>query len=125
MQIVKKMTKMKPTSKYRNIKIVVNGIKFDSKKEATRYQELLVLQKAGMITNLKLQDRFEIVPKQPGERKVVYVADFTYFTQSGKLIVEDVKSAITRKNTAYIIKRKLMKLLLKNNFGDNAEFREV
>lgn len=122
---MKKMTKMKPTSKYRNIKIVVNGIKFDSKKEATRYQELLVLQKAGMITNLKLQDRFEIVPKQAGERKVVYVADFTYFTQSGKLIVEDVKSAITRKNTAYIIKRKLMKLLLKNNFGDNAEFREV
>lgn len=121
----KKMTKMKPTSKYRNVKIVINGIKFDSKKEATRYQELLVLQKAGMITNLKLQDRFEIVPKQPGERKVVYVADFTYFTQSGKLIVEDVKSAITRKNTAYIIKRKLMKLLLKNNFGDNAEFREV
>ena len=116
---------MKPTSKYRNVKIVINGIKFDSKKEATRYQELLVLQNAGMITNLKLQDRFEIVPKQAGERKVVYVADFTYFTQSGKLIVEDVKSAITRKNTAYIIKRKLMKLLLKNNFGDNAEFREV
>ena len=116
---------MKPTSKYRNVEIVINGIKFDSKKEATRYQELLVLQKAGMITNLKLQDRFEIVPKQPGERKVVYVADFTYFTQSGKLIVEDVKSAITRKNTACIIKRKLMKLLLKNNFGDNAEFREV
>lgn len=122
---MKKMTKMKPTSKYRNVKIVINGIKFDSKKEATRYQELLVLQKAGMITNLKLQDRFEIVPKQPGERKVVYVADFTYFTQNGKLIVEDVKSAITRKNTAYIIKRKLMKLLLKNSFGDNAEFREV
>ena len=35
---------MKPTSKYRNVKIVINGIKFDSKKEATRYQELLVLQ---------------------------------------------------------------------------------
>lgn len=112
-------------SKYKNIKVIVNNIKFDSKKEAGRYLELLDEQNKGNISNLSLQVPFEIVPKQKGERKVCYVADFTYLTKEGKLIVEDVKSFITRKNTAYIIKRKLIKLLLTKTYKGSAEFREV
>ena len=98
----------KPTSKYNNVKTETDGIVFDSKKESMKYQELKMLEKSGIIKNLERQKRFEIVPKTPGERAVFYVADFTY-EQDGKKICMDVKSSITRKNAAYIIKRKLFK----------------
>ena len=116
--------------KYKNKKIVVNGIQFDSKKEAKRYQELKLMEDAGMISRLERQVEFVLIPEQrefnareiytkgpkkgsfkPGkllERKLVYVADFVYM-MNGKVIVEDVKGY--RDGGAYrvfVIKRKLM-----------------
>lgn len=93
--------------KYRNHKTLAFGIEFDSQKEANRYVDLVVLQGAGKIHNLKLQVPFELIPKQDGERAVKYIADFVY-EQDGHTVVEDVKSPATRKDKAYILKRKLM-----------------
>lgn len=95
-------------SKYFNIK--QNG--FDSRKEEARFAELRLLERAGVITDLKRQVPIELLPPQyvDGkcvERAVKYVADFTY-TEKGAPVVEDVKSEITRKNKDYIIKRKLL-----------------
>ena len=94
----------KSRSKYNNEKTVVDNIKFDSKKESSRWQELSILEKSGVIKNLKRQIRFEIVPKTKDERAVFYQADFVYQeVESGKLICEDVKSPATRKDKTYII----------------------
>lgn len=106
--------------KYHNKPVYLGNIRFDSIKEKNRYFELAMLEKSGIIKNLERQKRFEVVPKNEGERAVFYVADFCYTEQSGKLIAEDVKSPITRKNPTYIIKRKLFKYLYKDY-----EFREV
>lgn len=100
-------------TKYGNKKIIANGFKFDSKKEYQRYQQLLLLQKAGKIKELKTQVKFELVKGvrfQNEKRKkpaLTYIADFTYI-KDGELIVEDVKSAITRENGVYRIKKHLM-----------------
>jgi hypothetical protein len=108
-------------SKYHSKKVTVNGITFDSKREANRYCELVLLEKAGQIQNLELQKEFELIPTQrevipepddKGGRKIgkvierpcKYKADFTY-TENGKTVVEDTKGC---KTTEYIIKRKLM-----------------
>ncbi len=91
-------------SKYHAIKTTVNGILFDSKREAHRYYELLLLEKAGEISDLKLQVPYELIPKQKGERACIYKADFVY-RQNGETIIEDVKGVRT---DAYKIKRKLM-----------------
>ncbi len=108
--------------KYGNKKIIVDNIKFDSKKEASRYQELKLLEKAKMIEDLRLQVRLEIVPKQKGERNVVYVADFMYFDKTlNKCIIEDAKGYKTKD---YIIKRKLVKLKYCQD-TNICEFREV
>ena len=89
--------------KYRNVK--TNG--YDSKAEARRAAELELLERQGFIETLKKQVRFNLIPKQKGERAVDYVADFTYFID-GRLVVEDVKGV---KTPVYILKRKLMKFL--------------
>lgn len=100
-----------PQNKYGNRKVVLDGKKFDSKKEARRYAELITLQKSGWISGLECQKRFELIPKQTDsegrciERKCEYIADFTYKTQSGETVVEDTKGFRTPE---YIIKRKLM-----------------
>lgn len=96
-------------SKYRNKKVTFNGIKFDSKKECKRYQELLLLERAGQISDLQRQVRFELIPSQRIDGKVVeravyYVADFVY-EEKGQKVVEDTKGIRT---ADYIIKRKLM-----------------
>lgn len=107
-------------SKYHNHKIVIGGMKFDSKKEAMRWVELNHLQDAGEITNLRRQVKFTLIPAQregetitargiqrPGkviERECFYVADFVY-EQDGKTVVEDVKGM---KTDAYILKRKML-----------------
>ena len=91
-------------SKYKNVKTTVDGIAFDSKKEAARYGELMLLAKAGAIQDPRLQVPFELIPKQAGERAVRYIADFVY-TENGKMIVEDVKGVRT---DVYKIKKKLM-----------------
>lgn len=92
-------------SKYHNIK--QHG--FDSRKEERRFQELLLLQRAGKITGLKRQVPFVLIPTQYEDGKCVercatYRADFTYY-ENGVLVVEDVKGM---KTDAYILKRKLM-----------------
>ena len=100
-------------NKYGNKKTYIDGIRFDSKKEANRYIELKILLLSGKITGLELQKPFTLIPSQyltiNGKRKCIerplkYVADFVYH-QDGKTVVEDVKG---RKTPAYIIKRKLM-----------------
>jgi hypothetical protein len=87
--------------KYRNKK--TNG--FDSAKEARRFAELKIMQKAGEISLLECQVRFQLIPPQDGERGLSYVADFRYTTKAGAVIVEDVKGF---KTDVYLIKRKLM-----------------
>lgn len=94
--------------KYGNKKTTVNGIVFDSQKESKRYQELSMLQKSGLIEDLKIQVRFSICPKSGGnKRERFYIADFVY-VESGKKIIEDVKSEITRKNPVYSLKKALV-----------------
>lgn len=98
--------------KYNNKKTISNGIEFDSKKESSRYIELLMLQKNGDISDLERQIKFEIIPKTKTERASFYVADFVYYDKKTKTaVIEDVKSPITKKNQAYILKRKLVKYL--------------
>ena len=101
-------------SKYRNKKVLVDGVAFDSKKEAKRYRELKLLEDAGIIEKLERQVKFDLLPNQKDpdgkviERKVQYIADFVYL-KNGKVCVEDVKGY--RDGGAYrvfVIKRKLM-----------------
>lgn len=83
---------------------------YDSKREAKRAWELQLLEREGMISDLKYQVEFELVPAQRGddgkviEKSVAYRADFTYL-ENGALVVEDSKGARTKD---YIIKRKLL-----------------
>jgi hypothetical protein len=92
-------------NKYHSKKTVLGGITFDSGMEASRWQELCLLQRVGQIQELQRQVKFELIPKQNGERAVNYKADFTY-TEGGEKIVEDVKGYRTKD---YILKRKLFK----------------
>ena len=107
-------------SKYNNRKMQRDGLTFDSKKEHKRYNELLLLEQAGEIANLRRQVKFVLIPTQrePSqigtrggvkkgkllERECAYIADFVY-TENGKIVVEDTKGLRTKD---YIIKRKLM-----------------
>lgn len=96
-------------SKYNAKKVCVDGITFDSKAEAKRYQELRLLEKGGAISDLQRQVTFILIPAQYKgktcmERACKYIADFVY-VENGNRIVEDVKGAKTQE---YIIKRKLM-----------------
>ena len=110
-------------NKYQAIKTCVNGIEFDSRKEARRYQELLLLQRAGEIQNLELQKKYVLIPalyetyerigkkgqklkdgKKLLEKECSYIADFVY-EENGEEVVEDTKGIKTKD---YIIKRKLM-----------------
>ncbi len=100
---------VRTTSKYKNKKVVVDGITFDSKKEATRYHQLKLFERAGLISDLKLQKEFELIPSQRINGKVVerackYKADFVY-VEDGEMVVEDTKGVRT---ADYVIKRKLM-----------------
>lgn len=95
-------------SKYGNKKIEVDGIVFDSKKEAKRYGELRLLLKAGKIGLLRRQVEYKL--EVNGEKVASYVADYVYFDLStGQEVVEDVKSTETRKLRVYRLKKKLMK----------------
>lgn len=87
----------------------MDGITFDSVKEYRRWCELSLLERAGTIQNLQRQVKFELIPSQRIDEKVVerpctYIADFVY-TENGKMVVEDTKGFRT---TDYIIKRKLL-----------------
>lgn len=96
-------------SKYGSRKVTRDGMTFDSQKEYRRFCELRLLERAGKVTDLQRQVKFELIPSQRIGGKVVeracaYVADFVY-TENGKKVVEDTKGF---KTTDYIIKRKLM-----------------
>lgn len=114
-----------PRNKYGNRKITVDGATFDSKKEAARYRELKLLERAGKISHLELQAKYVLIPAQrapscdtykrgpnkgkpkPGkllEKECSYIADFSYF-RDGRFVVEDTKGVRTE---VYKIKRKLM-----------------
>jgi hypothetical protein len=98
-------------SKYGNRKIEIDGVMFDSIKEGRRYQELKLLQNAGLIFNLELQPFFELQPAfctsdGKKERAITYKADFMYWdVEQRRYIVEDVKGVRTE---VYKIKRKMM-----------------
>lgn len=118
----------------KKIKDPATGYEFDSKAEFIRWCELRILERAGKITDLQRQVKFELIPAQreestevykagpqkglpkPGpvlEKACTYVADFTYY-QDGEYIAEDVKGC--KKGAAYdlfVIKRKLMLLVHK------------
>lgn len=99
-------------NKYRNTKIIIDGIEFDSKKEGYRYKELKLLQRAGLIKDLKLQTKFELQPSFKRNNKTIrsitYKADFDYITKDNRHIVEDVKSPATAKDKTYILKKKML-----------------
>ena len=118
-------------SKYHSKKTVVDGITFDSLKEARRYVVLKEMENAGEISGLRRQVEFLLIPEQREpdtigkrggfhrgkiiERKCMYVADFVYL-KDNELVVEDTKGIRTHD---YVIKRKLM------NYIHGIRIREV
>lgn len=97
-------------NKYKNKKIQIDNIKFDSKKEAERYIELKLLEKAGKISGVKTQYPFILQEKYiraDGKkiREIKYIADFVYYDENNNLIVEDTKGYETE---VFKIKRKLL-----------------
>lgn len=94
--------------KYNAKKIVVDEIKFDSKKEAKRYLELKMLEKAGKIKDLKLQPVFLLQEgfyyRGKAIRQITYRADFEYVDEKGNKVIEDVKGF---KTDVYKLKKKL------------------
>lgn len=113
-------------TKYGSTATTCNGIKFQSKKEARRYRQLLLMEKAGLVKDILLQKQYILIPARfesytiPGKRRplarrrcvekqVAYYADFVYYdTASTTTVVNDTKSDATRKLSTYVIKRKLM-----------------
>lgn len=117
-------------NKYKSIKTSYNGIVFDSKKEAVRYSELLLMERGGIISDLRRQVKYILIPAQyePStevykkgihkgepkrgkllEKECSYIADFVYYDkEKGVEVVEDTKGFRTKE---YVIKRKLMLLV--------------
>lgn len=120
--------------KLNNQSITIDGIEFQSKKEGRRYSELKLLQRAGQISDLELQKKYELIPAQYEtietgeyykvgakkgqpktkevciEQSLVYIADFVY-KEDGQTVVEDVKGFRDTSSATYakfVIKRKLM-----------------
>lgn len=96
-------------SKYRNTKVTVDGITFDSRKEANRYAELKLMQRAGEIKNLQLQHRFILQEGYVFQGKkvqpITYIADFVYYDNKIRnMVVEDVKGM---KTDVYKMKKKM------------------
>ncbi len=100
----------KPT-KYRAEPQVLDGQRFDSKAELRRFHELLTMGRAGLLSELELHPRFPLVVN--GVKVGVYTADFAYRVPNanGVFCVEDVKSPVTRKETAYRLRKKLVEAL--------------
>ena len=97
---------LKKESKYHNKRVTVDGITFDSIKEADRWRELRLMEQAGEIVGLVRQVRIELIPKTKLYRAVFYVADFVYFDKrTGKTVYEDVKGM---KTDVYKLKKKLL-----------------
>ena len=104
-------------TKYKNKKVTIDNITFDSKKEARRYEELKLMEKTGLITNLVLQPRYELLKvfKRRGKtyRKIEYIADFKYFDNERQVeVIEDVKGVST---SVFSLKMKLFLYKLDEN----------
>lgn len=112
-------------SKYNNRVVYSGGEKFDSQSELDRWRELKLLERAGMISNLRRQVSFELVPavweeveevtqlktktrikkvRRCRQKAVTYIADYVY-TEMGKEVVEDRKGCKTKE---YLLKKKMM-----------------
>lgn len=113
--------------KYNNTKVEVDGIKYDSKKESQRNSYLELMQKQGLISDLKRQVVFELIPpiyedkvvhlktkdkivQRVAQKAVTYKADFTYI-KDGELVVEDVKASASYAalDKTFILKEKMMR----------------
>lgn len=107
-------------NKYHARGVDIDGIHFDSKKEATRYRELVLLACAGMVRDLECHPKFpinvvELHRTDKGEAKVIlcgmYSADFRYVVvSSGEQVIEDVKSKATR-TEAYRLRKRLVETI--------------
>ena len=117
-------------SKYGNKHVVIDGIDFDSESEGGYYEKLKALEKAGEISDLRMQVEYVLIPsvykdikvtkqlktkvkvitvRRCIQRKTSYFADFVYTdNKTGKTVVVDVKSAFTRKHPVYLLKKKMM-----------------
>jgi len=123
--------RQKKPRKFHNQPVIVDGIRFDSKKEARRYQELLTKEKAGLISNLKVKPKFKIMVID--QFLCNYIADFSYMDcgglklnseQTGVLVVEDTKGKDSKtgwdtRTPVYNLKKRLMRIC----FG--IEVREI
>lgn len=99
-------------SKYGNVKVVIDGVTFDSKAEAARYQELKRQQADGAITELVLQPKFLLIHAfRDGagkfHRKTEYVGDFQYVNENGIVTVEDVKGGSATQTAVFRLKWKM------------------
>ena len=120
------MSMAKRKSKYGNKKVAYDGMEFDSKKEMYRYIRLKSMQEEGLISDLRMQVPFEIIPAVYEEetiqlktkdktvtkcvqRAVYYLADFVYRDKEGNEVVEDAKGMRTEK---YLLKKKMMRAFL-------------
>jgi len=113
MNLKKVRPRPKKRSKYNNIKTIRDGQKFDSKKEANRYTELRLLEKAGKIEYLRTQVKFDLIPtiKRTSKTlsKVTYTCDFMY-KEGSNTIVEDVKGGKVTQTQVFRIKMRLFLL---------------
>lgn len=101
------------TSKFNNVKTVIDNITFHSKKEAARYSQLKLYEKGGLISDLRLQVTYQLIEPMringKHHRAICYIADFVYYDTVHKCeVVEDVKGF---KDRVYLIKYRLMKLI--------------
>lgn len=90
--------------KFGNTPTVIDGIKFDSKREARRYGELKLFERGRVIVNLRTQVKYDIVVN--GVKICSYTADFVYMDTRCGLVVEDAKGY---PNDRWPMKKKLMK----------------
>lgn len=104
----------KKFNKYGNVKTVVDGIKFDSKKEGSRFLELKARERAGLISNVETQPKFLLQEKYRDKegkaiREINYSADFKYIEVStGKEIIEDVKGHKKHLDPVFKLKKKML-----------------
>ena len=91
-------------SKYGAHPVSIDGLRFDSAREATRWVQLVMLERAGVIQGLRRQVPFVLIDKSAHGRAIRYIADFTYM-QDGQEIVEDAKGYRT---DVYKLKRRMM-----------------
>lgn len=98
-------------SKYRAVPIDTEDGHFDSMGEYARWQDLKLMQRGGLISGLKRQVKFELIPKQKSKdgknvQPVEYIADFRYYDKrTGQWVTEDFKGMRT---DVYKLKKKLM-----------------